>query len=92
MSDEGEARAIFMSYLLVARHTGDALMREIYETTFLRKLRLSPAAITELCSGAALYRHYLFVKTVLEFLPTGLKNKRMEVKPQELKFQTIWSG
>ena len=37
MTEEGELHAIFIDYLLVTGHTEDALMREIYDNTFLKK-------------------------------------------------------
>jgi hypothetical protein len=36
MPEKGELHAIFIDYLLVAGHTGDALNREIYDNTFLK--------------------------------------------------------
>ena len=42
MTEEGEVKPIFIDYLLVTQHTGYALMREIYEKTFVKKLGLTP--------------------------------------------------
>ena len=53
MTDEGELKTMFLDYLLVTQHTGDALMREIYEQTLIKKLELTPKEIRNQCTGAA---------------------------------------
>ncbi len=53
MTEEGELKALFADYLLVADHTGEALMRQIYDETFVNKLGLTPAEIREQCTEAA---------------------------------------
>ncbi len=62
MTEEGELQAIFIHYLLVTGHTGDALMHGIYDNPFLKKLRLTPAAIREQCTGAAFDGQYFCLK------------------------------
>ncbi len=37
---------------MVARHTGLALMPEIYDKTVVKKLKLGPADIRDQCAGA----------------------------------------
>jgi hypothetical protein len=53
MTEEGQLKLVFLDYLLVTKHTGHALMREIYEETFVKKLGLSPQDIRNQCTGAA---------------------------------------
>ncbi len=53
MSEGGELQAVFVDYLLVTGHTGLALMSNIYDKTFVKKLNLSPADIRDQCTGAA---------------------------------------
>ena len=43
---------MFADYLLVEGHTGEALMGQIYDEAFIKKLGLTPAEIRELCTGA----------------------------------------
>jgi hypothetical protein len=58
MSDGGELQAVFIDYLLVTRHTGLALMTDIYDKTFVEKLNLGPADIRDQCTGAAFDGQY----------------------------------
>ena len=37
MSEKGELHVVFVDYLFVTRHTGEALMRQIYEEAFIKK-------------------------------------------------------
>ncbi len=53
MTEEGELKAVFADYLLVTGHTGEALMGQICDETFVNKLGLTPAEIREQCTGAA---------------------------------------
>jgi hypothetical protein len=53
LSEEGELQALFVDYLLVEGHTREALMRQIYDESFIKKLGLTPAEIREQCTGAA---------------------------------------
>ncbi len=53
ISEEGELQAVFADYLLVTWHTVEALMGQIYDETFIKKLGLTPAKIQEQCTGAA---------------------------------------
>ena len=53
MSEEGEVKAVFADYLLVKGHIGEALMGQIYDETFVKKLGLTPAQVREQCTGAA---------------------------------------
>jgi hypothetical protein len=57
-TEEGEVKPIFIAYLLVTQHTGYALMREIYEKTFVKKLGLTPQDIRQQCTGAAFDGQY----------------------------------
>jgi hypothetical protein len=52
MSEGGELQAVFVDYFLVTKHTGLALMIEIYVKTFVKKLKLGPADIRDQCTGA----------------------------------------
>ena len=52
MSEEGELQAMFADYLLVEGYTGEALMGQIYDETFIKKIGLSPAENMEKCTGA----------------------------------------
>ena len=45
MTEEGWLKAIFADYLLVTGHTREALMEQIYDETFIKKLSLTPADI-----------------------------------------------
>jgi len=45
MTEAGEIVPIFVDYMLVTQHTSHALMREIYEKTFVKKLGLTPQKI-----------------------------------------------
>jgi hypothetical protein len=58
MSEEGVLQSIFADYLLVTRHTGEALMNQIYKDTFITKLGLTPAKIMAQCNGAAFDGQY----------------------------------
>jgi hypothetical protein len=51
--EEGELQAVFADYLLVAGHTREALMGQIYDEIIIKKLGLTPAEIREQCTGAA---------------------------------------
>jgi hypothetical protein len=42
MTEEGVIKPTFVDYLLVTQQPGYALMREIYEKTFVKKLGLTP--------------------------------------------------
>ena len=53
MTKAGEIRPLFLEYLLVTQHTGHALMKEIYEKTFFKKLGLTPQEARQQCTGAA---------------------------------------
>ena len=53
MTEEGELKVVFADYLLVTGHTGEVLMGQIYDETFNKKLRLTPANIREQCTGTA---------------------------------------
>ncbi len=53
ISEEGELQVVFADYLLVTGHTGAALMGQIYDETFIKKLGLTPAKIREQCTRAA---------------------------------------
>jgi hypothetical protein len=53
MTEEGELMVVFTDYLLVTCHTGEAVMGQIYDETFVKKLGLSPADIREQYTGAA---------------------------------------
>jgi hypothetical protein len=55
MTKEREEKSIFIDYLLVTQHTGHALMREIYEEKFVKKLGLTPHDIRQQCTGPAFY-------------------------------------
>jgi hypothetical protein len=58
MSEEGVQQYIFVDYLLVTRHTGEALMNQIYKDNFLTKLGLTPGEIMAQCTGAAVDGQY----------------------------------
>ncbi len=45
LTEEGEIKHVFIDYLLVTQHTGHALMKQIYEETFVKKLELTPQEI-----------------------------------------------
>jgi hypothetical protein len=62
MSEEGEVQPVFADFLLVKGHTGEDLMRDIYDKTFMLKLRLSPAAVRDQCTGAAFDGQYFCLK------------------------------
>jgi len=53
MSEEGELQAVFADYLIVEGHTGKALMGQIYDETFIKKIGLSLVEIRKQCTGAA---------------------------------------
>jgi hypothetical protein len=53
MSEKGELQVVFADYLFVTGHTREALMGQIYDETFIKKLGLTPTEITVLCTGAA---------------------------------------
>jgi hypothetical protein len=53
MTEEGEIIVVFADYFLVTGHAGEALMGQIYDEIFVKKLGLSPADIREKCTGAA---------------------------------------
>ena len=42
MTEAGEIKPLFIDYLLVTQQAGHALIREIYEKTFVKKLGLTP--------------------------------------------------
>ncbi len=42
MTEEGELKPLFVDNLLITQHTGHALMIDIYEKTFIKKLGLTP--------------------------------------------------
>jgi hypothetical protein len=52
MTQEGKLQAVFADYLLVTRHTEEALMGQIYDKTFVKKLGITPAQVREQCTGA----------------------------------------
>jgi hypothetical protein len=58
MTEEGQLKHVFLDYLLVAKHTCHALMREIYKEMFVKKLGLSPHDIRNQCTGAAFDGQY----------------------------------
>jgi hypothetical protein len=41
MTEEGELQDVFADYLLVTRHAGEALLGQIYNETFVKKLGLA---------------------------------------------------
>ncbi len=47
MTEEGALKVVFADYLLVNEQTGEALMGQIYNDTFVKKLVLTPAEIRE---------------------------------------------
>ena len=53
VTEEEELKPIFMDCLLVTKHTGRGLMREIYEKTFVKKVGLTPEEIRNQCSRVA---------------------------------------
>ena len=62
MSEGGELQAVFVDYFLVTKQTGLALMIEIYVKTFVKKLKLGPANIRDLCTGATFDGQYLHLE------------------------------
>ncbi len=54
MSEGGELQAVFGDYLFVTRHTGQALMHEMYNKTFTKKFKLGPKEIRDQCTGGGL--------------------------------------
>ena len=56
MTEEGNVKPIFIDYLLVTQHTGNALTREIYEETFVQKLGLTRQEIRPHCTGWAVFQ------------------------------------
>ena len=50
MTEKGVIKTIFVDCLLVTQHTGHALMRHIYEDTFVKKLALTPQEIRQQCT------------------------------------------
>ena len=71
MSEEGEVHDVFADFLLVKGHTKEDMMREIYDKTFMKKLRLSPAAVRDQCTGAAFDGQYFCLKCP-KFLATRI--------------------
>ncbi len=63
ITEEGEAKHIFIHYLLVTQHIGHALIRKIYEETFVKKLGLTPQNIRQQCTGAAFDGQYFSLHT-----------------------------
>jgi hypothetical protein len=54
LSENGELQAVFVDYLLVTEHTGEGLMGQIYDETFMKKLQqLNPKQVMQQCTGAA---------------------------------------
>ena len=47
MSKESVLQSIFIDYLLVTQHTGEALMNQIYKDTFITKLGLTNVEIMD---------------------------------------------
>jgi hypothetical protein len=47
ISSGGELQAVFVDCLLVTWHAGLALMKEIYDKTFVKKLNLGPGDIKD---------------------------------------------
>ncbi len=41
ITEEGDLKPLFVDYLLVTQHTSDALVRDIYEETFIKKMGLT---------------------------------------------------
>ncbi len=54
MSDGGELQAIFGDYLLVTWHRGPTLMSQIYDKTYVKKLKLGHTYIRNQCQGGGL--------------------------------------
>jgi hypothetical protein len=67
MTEEGEVKPLFIDYLLVTQHIGHALMRDIYQETFIKKLGLTPQKIRQQCTGVAFDGKY-FCLNALEAL------------------------
>ncbi len=63
MTEEGELKALFADYLLVTGHTGEALMGQIYDETFVNKLGLSPVDIRKQCTGATFHGAYFHLNS-----------------------------
>jgi len=64
MTEEGELKVVFADYLLVNGHTGEALMGQIYDETFIKKLGLTPAEIKEQCAGATFDGAYFHLNSL----------------------------
>ncbi len=45
MTEAGDIKPLFVDYLLLTQHIGHALMKGIYEKTFVKKLGLTPQEI-----------------------------------------------
>jgi len=53
MTEEGELKVVVADYLLVSDPTGEDLMEQIYNETFVNYIGLSPAVDCEQCTGSA---------------------------------------
>ena len=53
MTEGGKLKVMFANYLLFTCHTGEALMGQIFDETFVNKLGLRSAEIWEQCTGAS---------------------------------------
>ena len=89
MSEGGELQAVFCDYLLVTGHTGEALMSDIYEKTFVKKLKLGPADIRDQCTGAAFDGQY-FHLGCLEVFSRMVVEKAKGAVPTGAEVNNFW--